>query len=179
MPLLCATWGQLHWASGHRLSPGTVTSWHMGGRHIWESAHFRGDLQVGLPGHPGDGDTMSGIDGEGQQPREVASLLHHLVLAAPVCNCLEVCVEGAAVKLHQVQDGSGEALYDLLCEREGRWKRYEASTGLPEMRYAQWVECLPCMQPIHFAPHLLSLALPGVIFCVCMRNFYLYFFFQE
>lgn len=73
-----------------------------------------------LPGSPGDGDAVCGVNGEGEWAGEQASLLHHTVLPAPLHSCLEVSIEGAAVQPHQVQDGSRQALHDPLCRGERR-----------------------------------------------------------
>lgn len=79
----------------------------------------RGHQALGSPGSPGDGDAVGGIDGEGQAPGEMAGLLYQIMFMAPMHCCLEVCIECAAIQLHQIQDGSCQGFHDLLCEREG------------------------------------------------------------
>lgn len=71
------------------------------------------------PGGPDDGNAMSSIDSEGQGPREMAGLLNQIMLSTPGHRSLEVCIECIAVQLHQIQDGSCQGFYHLLCEREG------------------------------------------------------------
>jgi len=88
--------------------------------------------QLPLPGSPGDGDAVGGIDGEGERAGEQASLLRHAVLPAPVHGRLEVGVEGAAVELNQVEDGGRQALHDPLCRGGG--------TGV--RRGGCWPHCL-------------------------------------
>lgn len=61
---------------------------------------------------------MSGIDREGQGPREMAGLLDQIMLSAPGHRGLEVCIECVAVQLHQVQDGCCQGFDHLLCEGE-------------------------------------------------------------
>lgn len=70
-------------------------------------------------GSQGNGDAVGGIDGEGQAPGEMAGLLYQIMFMAPMHCCLEVCIECAAIQLHQIQDGSCQGFHDLLCEREG------------------------------------------------------------
>lgn len=71
------------------------------------------------PGGPDDGNAMSSIDSEGQGPREMRGLLNQIMLPIPGHGGLEVCIEGIAVQLHQVQDGCCQGFYHLLCEGEG------------------------------------------------------------
>lgn len=98
----------------------------------------RGDPALGLPGNPGDGDAVGGIDSEGQGPREMAGLLDQIVLVAPRYCCLEVCVERVAVQLYQVQDGGGQGFHDFLCGRKGSGGR-AVRPHKPRLIAVQWL----------------------------------------
>lgn len=120
-------WIQAGLPSGPRLTP--LAPWHQNATPPrMEDSKVTGSRRAAhlsprgcdSPGGPDDGNAVSGIDGEGQGPREVAGLLNQIVFSTPGHRGLEVCIERIAVQLHQIQDGCCQGFYHLLCEGRGQ-----------------------------------------------------------
>ena len=69
-----------------------------------------------LPGSPGDGDTVRCVDAEGEDVGDQASLLAGRGWACALRRRVEVCVERAAVQIHQIQDGRRQLLHHRVLE---------------------------------------------------------------
>lgn len=69
-----------------------------------------------VPGGPGDGDPVGGVDVEGEHVGDQASLLDRRCAAVTLRRRVEVGVKCAAVQLHQIQDGCRQLLHHFLCE---------------------------------------------------------------
>lgn len=71
-----------------------------------------------IPRCPGDGDAVSSVNIEGHHAGEEAGLLNWNGATETLLGRLEVSVEGAAVQLHQIQDGSSQILHHSLCSHK-------------------------------------------------------------
>lgn len=76
-----------------------------------------------LPGGPGDGDAVGSINVEAQYVVNHACLLDWCCGPAAVWSCVEVGVECAAVKLHQIQNGSRQPFNYFLWKGNTRRNR--------------------------------------------------------
>lgn len=73
-------------------------------------------LCVCVPGSPGDGDAVSGVQVERQHVGDQARLLDWHRAAATLRRRMEVGIECAAIQFHQIQNGCRQLLHHFLCE---------------------------------------------------------------